>query len=93
MGDTANADGAASRTMGTGHHFEQGRLAGSVVPDEGDDLARVDVDVDVVERPDVAVVLLDAAQLQRGDRGSGPRSRLPPAAGRVDGSIRRCRQP
>ena len=37
------------------------RLAGAVVADEGDDLAGVDVEVDVVERLDEAVVLLDAA--------------------------------
>ena len=45
-------------------HLDQGRLAGAVVADEGNDLARMDVEIDVGERRNGAEILGDAAQAE-----------------------------
>ena len=60
---------AGARIAEDRHH--RGRLAGAVGADQRDDLARVDVDVDALERLDLAVEGLDAAQL----RGAARRPR------------------
>ena len=44
---------------GAGQHLDQRRLAGAVVAEQADDLALVDVEVDVVERLHAAVELAD----------------------------------
>ena len=43
----------------------QGRLAGAVLAEQGVDLARADVEVDVVVRDDARVALGDPAHLER----------------------------
>ena len=55
-----------------GDGLDQRRLAGAVVADEGDDLAGVDVEVDVLERLHRPEALGDPAQLQEGT-GAGRR--------------------
>ena len=56
--------GAGARRAADGHH--QGRLAGTVGADQGDDLALLDVDVDALEGLDLAVEGLDAADREKG---------------------------
>src|SRR5207247_8642277 len=51
---------------GAGQALDQGRLAGTVVADDGQDLARVQLEVDTVEADDVAPDLDDAASLEHG---------------------------
>ena len=63
---------AGARLAEDGHH--QGRLAGAVGPDQGDDLALRDVEIDALERDDVAIIGLDPAQAE--ERGH----RVPPLA-------------
>jgi hypothetical protein len=55
---------AGSRPAEDRHH--QGRLAGAVGPDQGDDFAGVDVDIDALQRLDLAV-----GRAQRADREQG----------------------
>ena len=44
-----------------GDRLDQRRLAGAVVADDGEDLARIEVEVGMVERGDAAVALDQAA--------------------------------
>ena len=48
-----------------GDRLDQRRLAGAVVTDEGGDLARVDLEVDVVQHLDGAEALVDSTQLEQ----------------------------
>ncbi len=68
-------DLAGARCLGTGQALDQRRLAGAVVADDREDLARVELEVDGVQRDDVAVGLDDVDGLQDG-------LRRPAAAGR-----------
>ena len=62
-------DLAGSRGVDAGDELDQRRLAGAVVADQRDDLAVVDLQVDVPEDLDMAEGLLHALHLQEGDRG------------------------
>ena len=55
---------ARARVAEDGHH--QRRFAGAVGADHGDDLAVIDVEIDALERDDVAVIGLDAAHREQG---------------------------
>jgi hypothetical protein len=69
--------GAGVRWLGSGNGLDQGRLAGAVVADQADDLAAVDLEVDVLERLDRAEALREALQREErlrprvGSRGCG----------------------
>ena len=63
---------AGARLAEDGHH--QGRLAGAVGPDQGDDLALRDVEIDALERDDVAIIGLDPAQAEESGHGAPPRA-------------------
>ena len=58
----AEVDRAGGRLVHAGEHLDQRRLAGAVVADQGDDLAGMDVEIDVGQRRDGAEILGDAAQ-------------------------------
>ena len=83
IGDVAAVEqdlaGAGARLAEDRHH--QGRLAGAVGADQGDDLARTDVDVDALQRLDLAVGGAQAAdrEQRRGSQPAAParRRRLP----------------
>ena len=62
-------DAALARARIAEDRHHQRRLAGAVGADQGDDLALVDVEVDALERHDVAVEGLDAAHGRRERRG------------------------
>jgi hypothetical protein len=49
-----------------GEDLHQRRLAGAVVADQGDDLALIDIEVDVGQRPDGAEAFRDASDGQDG---------------------------
>ena len=70
-GCPSDEDLAAVRPDGARQRLDQGALAGAVVADERDDLARVDGEVGAVQRLDLAVVLGQAAGLQQW-LGHGP---------------------
>ena len=72
LGLAADRDRAAVGRGDAGEHVHQRRLAGAVVADEADALAGRDREVDAVERPDGAEMLLDA--VQRDDPVRGCRS-------------------
>ena len=55
---TVGTDSAGSRTGDAGEEFEQSRFAGAVLADDADDVALLDLEVDVAERPDVLGVAL-----------------------------------
>ena len=55
-----------SGSDGAGERLDQRRLAGAVVADHGQDLARHQVEIGMVERRDAAVALDEAAGLQDG---------------------------
>src|SRR5919204_1788683 len=65
-GPPAHHDGAAIRAQRAGEDLDQGRLAGAVIADEGYDLARIDLEVDPFQRPDVAEAFRDAVCLEDG---------------------------
>ena len=64
-----DADLAAVRLDDAAHDLHQGRLAGAVVADEGDDLAAMDLHARAAQRLDVAEVLVDPVGLDDGRRG------------------------
>ena len=66
-------DRAAARARLAEDRHHHRRLAGAVGADQGDDLAFVDVDVDALERLDLAVEGLDAAHRSSG-LGAGRRA-------------------
>src|SRR5690606_35522625 len=81
--DVTQADAARGGRREGASHGEQARLAGSRRSDDGDDLARLDLQGDLVEG-DHGVV---AVSVQQGDVGQGQGAhRLPPSA--VRGSTR-----
>ena len=52
--DTAmGTDGTGSGSCDAGKEFEEGRFAGTVLADDADDVALIDLEVDVAEGPDV----------------------------------------
>ena len=53
---TVGTDSAGSRTGYSGKEFQEGRFAGTVLTDDADDVALLDLEVDVAERPDVVGV-------------------------------------
>ena len=57
-------DGARGRLMHPGEHLDERRLAGAVVADQRDDLAGMDVELDVRQRGDGAELFGNAAQSQ-----------------------------
>ena len=61
-------DRARVRGLDPGDRLDQRRLAGAVVADQGDDLAGVDLEVDVDERLDTAEALADAGGTEQGLR-------------------------
>jgi len=54
-------------------HFDEGGLARAVVTDEGDDLTRCNVEVDVCQRVHGAERLVDPSQAQQRGGGGGAR--------------------
>ena len=56
--------------MGPRDDLEEGRLAGTVVAEEADDLAGLHGEVDAVQRTDEAVVEVDPGQLEGRDAGA-----------------------
>ena len=64
-------DRAGVRRMDAREDLHERRLAGAVVADDGDDLARRDVEVDVRERRDRSEGLRDAAQGEDAGIGAG----------------------
>ena len=60
--------------MGAREHLHQRRLAGAVAPDEGDDLAGVEVDADAVDGVDATEGHANVAHLD--ERGRPPVSSL-----------------
>ena len=68
------ADLALVRDRGARERLDQARLAGAVVPDHGEDLAGVEVEVGAVDRGHVAVALVQA----RAPTGSASGSRSGP---------------
>src|SRR4029079_16839013 len=58
--------GPAARRSANGHH--QRRLAGAVGPNQGDDLALIDVDIDALEGLNLAIEGLDATHGKKGLR-------------------------
>ena len=62
---------AAVGRLRAGDGLDQRRLAGAVVAHEGDDLARVDLEVHVDERLDGSEALADPGALEQRDPGSG----------------------
>ena len=50
---TMGADSAGGGTGDAGEEFQEGRFAGTVLTDDADDVALLDLEVDVAERPDV----------------------------------------
>ena len=50
---TVGTDSAGSRTGYSGKEFQEGRFAGTVLADDADDVALLDLEVDIAERPDV----------------------------------------
>ena len=87
-----HADDPGVRPGGTGDHLEQRRLAGTVVPDQPDDLARRDVDRDAVQHRDARVALDDATRAQ-GLRGRLDRRRRHVSRPRPGRGSRRTRTP
>jgi hypothetical protein len=73
-GDVAavERDGAAVGVDEADGHAEAGGLAGSVGPEEADDLALVDVELDPVHHLATAVPLLQGADFQQGHRFDPP---------------------
>ena len=67
------ADRPLVRDRGAREHLDQARLAGAVVPDHGEDLAGIEVEVGAVDGGHVAVALV-RARVPRGS-ASGSRSR------------------
>ena len=63
--DAVNADHAAARLGDATHHFHQGRLAGAVLADEPDDLARPHGETDVIKRDHARIDLADVDELRR----------------------------
>ena len=61
-------DLARIRRVGARQRVHQGRLAGPVAADEGDDLARVEVHADAVDGVDAAEGHADVAHLHQGNR-------------------------
>src|SRR4029079_18411942 len=55
---------ALVRDRGAREHLDQARLAGAVVPDHGEDLAGIEVEVGAVDGGHVAVALVQAARRQ-----------------------------
>ena len=49
-----------------GQHLDQGRLPGTVLADDGQDLARVNLQRDIVQCPGGSEALREAADLQEG---------------------------
>ena len=76
IGDVAAIEldlaGAGARLAEDRHH--QRRLAGAVGADQGDDLAGIDLDVDALQRLDLAV---SGAQAADREQGIGRRSHDP----------------
>ena len=60
------ADLSVIRPYGSGERLDEARLAGSVIPDHGQDLAGIEIEIGVVER-DHAAIMLDEAT-RREDR-------------------------
>ncbi len=63
---------ALVETVDAGDALDQGALAGTVVADEGGDLARADVEVDAAQHVHGTETLLDAAQAEDRARVSTP---------------------
>ena len=61
-------DATLVRAVDTGDAFDKRGLAGTVVAKQGDDLARVNIKVDIVNRGQAAEVLADATGGQDGFR-------------------------
>jgi hypothetical protein len=59
--------GPGPRLTENGHH--QRRLAGAVGADQGDDLAAIDLDVDVAQRLDLAIEGIDPLDIQERRHG------------------------
>src|SRR6185312_2111506 len=59
------ADGAGGRADKPQHHPQRGRLAGPVRAEVAEDVARLDAEVDVLDRDQVAVALAEAPDLDR----------------------------
>src|SRR3546814_19194700 len=59
-----DVDLAAVGRIGAGQHLDERRLAGTVVAQHADHLARIEVDGDVVDRLDAAEALADAARTE-----------------------------
>ena len=90
----AEADLAGGRRVHAGEHLDQRRLARAVVADERDDLAGMDVEVDVGQRRDGAEVLADAAQAEDQLAGGGGASfDADMAAGSSSRLLRGARRP
>ena len=57
--DTAmGTDSAGRRTGDAAQEFQEGRFAGAVLADDADDVALLDLEVDIAQRPDVVGVTL-----------------------------------
>lgn len=54
-------DSAGSRTGDAGEEFQEGRFASTVLADDADDIALLDIEGDIAERPDVLGVALAGA--------------------------------
>ena len=63
----ARADDARRRGRHAGQEFQEGRLAGAVAADDPDDVALLDLEVDVAQRPDVVARSLGRAVVRLAD--------------------------
>ena len=67
-GDSApSADSAHGRTRDLTEEFQQSGLARTVLADDADDVALLDLEVDIAERPDVVGVGFRGAVVDRAD--------------------------
>ncbi len=62
--DTTDGDGARVGAEQAGDDRQQRRLAGSIAPEQADDLARLHVEVDALKRFDLPVTFRDVSNLQ-----------------------------
>ena len=88
IGRAVERDGAGGRPVQAHDRPHQRRLAGAVRPDQRDDLALLDLQRDVPERLHVAVVGIDAADLEHRRGGVRHGRRPPPRRGRCPGRRR-----
>ncbi len=76
----AQLDAPGGLRLQPGDDAQDGRLAAARGAEEADELALRDLQVDALQRDEVAELLADAGQSQKGGRGGEPDDAAPPAA-------------